>query len=282
MILITGSTGFIGKHLVKELSKEYKLRGVIREKNKKPIANLELFYGDITDKSSLEKAFFGVNTIIHAAALTEGKQKDILKTNIEGTRNLVELSIKYKVKKFIFISSDNTLLKKKGPYALSKIESEKIITDSGLNYTILRPNWVYDLEGNKDLKKIILLVKKTYIVPVIGNGNYYLQPLYVGDLVSIVKKVINKESENKIYHIGGAEKISFNELIDEISKDLNIKRRKLHIPVSLCKLLSPVLKVSKGRITEIIQDKISDNSLAVKDLGYNPTSINDSLKKILK
>src|SRR3989338_4602357 len=158
MILITGSTGFIGSYLVRDLSKDYKLRCIIRKKKVEQTKSTELFYADLLDKVSLEKSFNGIKTVIHVAALTDGKKGDILKTNIEGTRNLVELSRKYQVERFIFISSDSVLLENKGPYAQSKAESEKIVIDSGLSYTILRPNWVYDDNGEKNLKQIIYFV----------------------------------------------------------------------------------------------------------------------------
>ncbi len=283
MILITGSTGFIGNHLVKELSKEYKLRCIIRKKTQEPINNMELFYADILDKNSLEKAFQGINTVIHLAALTEGTPKKIMQTNIEGTKNLVELSKKYNTKRFIFLSSDNVLLKDKGPYALSKSQSENIVINSGLNYTILRPNWVYDHKGNKDLKNIISLVKKAPIVPIIGNGCYKLQPLHINDLIYAIKQTLkNKKTENKIYNLSGIEEITFNELIDEISENLNLKRRKIHIPISILKLFSPITGISKGRITEITQDKISDNKQAIRDFNFQPFSIKQSLAKMLK
>lgn len=283
MILITGSTGFIGSYLVRDLSKNYILRCIIRKKKIEPTKNTELFYADILDKASLEKAFNGIKIVIHVAALTEGKKEDILKTNIEGTRNLVELSKKYKIERFIFISSDSVLLKNKGPYAQSKEESEKIVIDSGLNYTILRPNWVYDDNGEKDLKQIIYFVKNFPIVPIIGNGYYKLQPVHIKDIVDATKKILeSKESYNNIYSLGGSEEITFNEIVDEVSKKLSLKRKKLHISTTLLSILSPITKISKGRIKEIVQSKITNNDKAIKDLGYNPISIRDSLKKILK
>ena len=283
MILITGSTGFIGSYLVRDLSKDYILRCIIRKKKIEPTKNTELFYADILDKASLEKAFNGIKIVIHVAALTDGKKEDILKTNIEGTRNLVELSKKYKIERFIFISSDSILLENKGPYAQSKVESEKIVIDSGLNYTILRPNWVYDDNGEKDLKQIIYFVKNFPIVPIIGDGNYKLQPVHVKDLVYATKKVLeSKKSYNNIYSLGGSEEITFNEMVDEVSKNLSLKRKKLHIPITLLDIISPITKISKWRIKEIVQSKITNNNKAIKDLDYNPVSIRESLSRMLK
>jgi NADH dehydrogenase len=281
MILITGSSGFIGTNLVRELSKENKLRCIVRKKNQEPINNVELFYADLLNKDLLEEAFQGVNTVIHLAALTEGKPKKILETNIQGTKNLIELSKKYNIKRFILLSSDNVILKNKGPYASSKSIAEEIVINSELNHIILRPNWVYDYKGNKDLKNIISLVKKTKIVPIIGNGEYKLQPIHVKDLIFAIKQALTI-NENKIYHLGGSEEITFNELIDEISKYLNLKRKKLHLSTLLMKLLSPISGISKGRITEIIQDKISNNKEAIQDFNFNPVSIQESLEKMLK
>ena len=283
MILITGSTGFIGSYLVRDLSKDYILRCIIRKKKIEPTKNTELFYADILDKASLEKAFNGIKIVINVAALTDGKKEDILKTNIEGTRNLVELSKKYKIERFIFISSDSILLENKGPYAQSKVESEKIVIDSGLNYTILRPNWVYDDNGEKDLKQIIYFVKNFPIVPIIGDGNYKLQPVHVKDLVYATKKVLeSKKSYNNIYSLGGSEEITFNEMVDEVSKNLSLKRKKLHIPITLLDIISPITKISKWRIKEIVQSKITNNNKAIKDLDYNPVSIRESLSRMLK
>jgi len=283
MILITGSTGFVGRYLVKEISKKYSLSCIVRKKNQEPTKNTKLFYADLLDKFALEKAFSDVKTVIHVAALTEGKPETIKKTNVEGTKNLIELSKKYNIQKFIFISSDSVNLKKPGPYAQSKIDSERIVKESGLDYIILRPNWIYDDKGEKDLKQIISLVKKFPIVPIIGNGNYKLQPVHIKDVVYAIKKVIkSNQIHNKIYSLGGSEEITFNEIVDEVSKNLNLKRKKLHISVTLINLLSPITRISKGRIKEIIQSKISDNSQAIKDLEYNPVSIKDVLIKIVR
>ncbi|MAH48993.1 hypothetical protein CMI37_24410 [Candidatus Pacearchaeota archaeon] len=281
MILITGATGFIGSHLVKELVRDYKLRCIIR-KSQEPTQNIEFIYGDISKMDSLEKAFQKVDTVIHVAALTQGSSQEIIKANVEGTRNLVLLSKKYKIKRFILISSNNVLLKHKGPYASSKLQSENIVMTSGLDYIILRPNWVYDHKGNRDLKNIISLVKKTPLVPIIGNGRYKFQPVYVKDLVSVIKKTLeNKILKNKIYAVNGSESLSFDELIDEISKDLNLRRRKIHIPLALLRLI-PSRIISQDRITEIIQDKVGDNKEAIKDFNFQPISIKESLRKMLK
>jgi len=277
MILITGSTGFIGGNLVRELSKLYKLRCIVRKKNIEPINNVELFYADVLNKKSLEKAFEGVRTVIHLAAITSGSSGKILKTNIEGTKNLVELSREKNIEKFILVSTDNVNLGEKGPYAASKLKSEAILLDSKISYVIIRPNWVYDSKGNKDLKTLISLVKNLPIVPIIGNGSYKLQPVHVKDVVSVIIRSLS--SKNKIYSIGGSEVVSFNELIDEIAKSLNLKRKKIHIPIPIAKLILPMVGIPSHKIKEMTQDKLSNNENVMKDFKIKPVSIKESLSK---
>ena len=123
MILITGGTGFVGSHLLLYLlEKEEKIRALYRNPakiafvkslfryyKKEPLfEKIEWFEADITDIPQLENAFADVDFVYHCAALVSFDPSDeeiLRKTNIEGTANVVNLSLSNAVKKLCFVSS---------------------------------------------------------------------------------------------------------------------------------------------------------------------------------
>jgi nucleoside-diphosphate-sugar epimerase len=114
LVLVTGATGFVGAYLVRLLLlKGYKVRGL-----KRPTSNFELLDGvhhlvdwvdaDITDVVGLEDAFAGVTNVCHCAASISFHPRDVQrmhKTNVEGTANIVNLCLHFRVKSLIHISS---------------------------------------------------------------------------------------------------------------------------------------------------------------------------------
>jgi FlaA1/EpsC-like NDP-sugar epimerase len=126
-ILVTGGTGSIGSEIVRQLlnyqpkqirvysrdeSKHFFLQQEIGVKKKK--TEIRYLIGDIRDKERFEKAFLNIDIVFHAAALKhvpycEYNPFEAIKTNVHGTQNLVDLAIKYNVKKVVAISTDKAV-----------------------------------------------------------------------------------------------------------------------------------------------------------------------------
>src|SRR3990167_7862468 len=108
-ILITGGAGFLGLHLASYLDKKnHKLTLVdLQEFDKSEYkGNVRLVICDVRDKRKLAGIIKGQDVIIHAAAaLPLWKKEDIYTTNIDGTKNVLELAKKHKVKRVVYISS---------------------------------------------------------------------------------------------------------------------------------------------------------------------------------
>lgn len=141
-ILITGGTGSFGKNFAKLLLHNYRPKKVIifsRDEFKQykmreeiPDKRLRFFIGDVKDLPRLERAFSGVNVIIHAAALKqvptlEYNPFEAIKTNILGSQNVIEAAINQKVKKVLFISSDKAV-QPINLYGATKLCGEKLFT----------------------------------------------------------------------------------------------------------------------------------------------------------
>ena len=112
MILITGGSGFLGRHIVTELLEaNYELRLLIRnpEQRKFPWQDLvEIYEGDVLDVMALDRAIQGVTHVIHAAAqvsFSRGEHEALLQTNVEGTANVVNACLDHPVERLIHISS---------------------------------------------------------------------------------------------------------------------------------------------------------------------------------
>lgn len=223
-ILITGGAGFLGMHLASYFTKKNcKLTLVdIGEFDKKEYPEKAKFViCDVRDKKKLDQFTKGQDIVVHAAAaLPLWKKEDIYSTNIDGTRNVLELSKKHKIKRVVFISSTAVYgVPKKHPiietdprigvgaYGESKILAEDLCfraIEEGLSVTIIRPKTFVGI-GRLGVFEILFdWIHDGKRIPAIGNGMNRYQLLDVDDLVSAIYLFClqNKKSHNRAFNIG--------------------------------------------------------------------------------
>ena len=167
-VLVTGGTGFVGGAIIRALVKEgHHVRVLARRTSKTEhltAQGVEIAYGDILDRASIEAALQGCDTLYHAAALYDLWGLDLqtlTRTGVEGTRNALEATLKSSVGKVVYTSTAVTIGERKGEvgtertlhrdyflskYERAKFEAERLaITylDKGLSITIVNPAGVY-------------------------------------------------------------------------------------------------------------------------------------------
>ncbi len=290
MILITGSTGFVGKNLLKKLIHEKILvRCLVRDRKKiDDNSRVEIIEGDILDRGILGKATKDVGTVIHLAAIIKSADNsDFVRVNVEGTRNLVDACLKNNVQRIIYISSLDAGLKDINIYGKTKGIAEDIIKSSNIDYVILRPALIYG-KGSKDICLLAELIKRYPVIPVFGDGEGLLQPVYVDDVCDVILKLINDRNiKNKIYYVAGEETISLNALIDKIAGLFSKRVIKIHIPLWVLWLPLRAYNffikkslINYKSLSILSKDKVCEIGEVRGDFNFNPISLEGGLRSV--
>lgn len=273
-ILVTGSQGFIGKGLVKQLRKE-----------KNEVIEFDLIKGQNVLNEKDLSLLKGIEAVVHLAAeLDESKSlEELNEVNVRGTETLLEKCVKFKVKKFIYLSStgvmgniikqadESTPLNPLTKYEKSKAEAEKKVNEFQelIPITILRSALV--LGPNKYWKEIVGLVKKNF--PLIGNGENKFQVIYFKDLVSAIIFCLKKfETENETFIVAEEKGKKLVSIYSLIQKELGIEKEIRLVPVFLAKL-SALIKRDKFFKSEHIDRLIRERNYSIqkiKKLGWVP------------
>jgi len=243
MILITGAGGFIGTNLLQELTDDYDVRGMYyteEEKTRIEETCAEAVQGDITDKESLEEAVEGVDRIIHLVAILDGTEDQFRTIHAQGTQNLLDVAPD-DLDQFIYFSALGAE-KESTPYFRTKLEAERRIKQADIPYTIFRPSIVFG-ENDAFINLIIDQLDTFPIAPILGHGQYRLQPIYVKDVAEIVHEALEKEEcLNETFEIGGPGIITLEQIFDIIMEKKGKKKPKLHTPMSLASLGAPIAR----------------------------------------
>jgi dTDP-4-dehydrorhamnose reductase len=224
-VLITGASSALMTELIEKIDRQqYKIIAVTRDKSRIKTKEIEIAEGDIADEKFIEQVIRDnkIDLIIHAAAVTHTfHAKDYFFTNLLCTMHLVNVAKKYKVSKFVFISS-RTAGEQSGAYGESKLKAEEYIKEHLTDYLIIRPSEVFGGNKGEGIDKLIedVFNKKILICPVNLKSKMY--PIYNKDAINIIYGLIfNPADDAKMAIVNGKEGYTYYELIKEISKAIN-------------------------------------------------------------
>jgi len=298
-ILITGATGFIGRHLTGALSKTYPVRCLVR-KNSDITGlrnfNVDIAYGDLLFKDSLWPALDEIDLIYHLAGEVYSRKKnDYYKGNILSTNNLLEICKEKGIKRIIYLSStavykpmaDKTLLTEESKcepitfYGKTKLHAEQLIKQHNVPWVIVRAPVVYGPSQPPVLNKFFLDVlkkKKTYII---GDGNNLRSLCFVDNLVEGLILLANKaDADGKTYILSDISPYTFNEIIKIGSKVIQQKVNLVHFPNFLgdiswkiYRLMDNIFDLCFVELYAIKKMQLQegcDITKAQKEIGYSP------------
>ena len=251
-ILITGGCGFFGVHLARFFIKKKEkviLLDTAPLTAKDLINKVQVINTDIRNTRELEKAFKGVDFVVHAAAALpiHHDKNYILDVNVNGTKSVLKAALKNKIKKLVFISTTamygvpRSLPEKEtdkiypiGHYGESKAEAEKLCfayEKKGLKVNILRPK---SFLGPERLGVFTIWFEAIYSnrpVFILGNGNNLYQLLEVGDLCTAVDAALTTKVSGEIFNIGAEKFGTWRENLGNVIKKSKSKSKIISLPV---------------------------------------------------
>lgn len=256
MILVTGATGFVGRHVVDALKKAgLPVRLLLLEGEKhlaKDFPGAEIVLGNLTNFEALDEAVAGVETIIHLASKNiDHGGTGFQKINVDGTRALCEKGSKAGVQKFIYLSTvgvyghgkhsnaDETMpVKADTDFSRSKAEAESIVLEhhrsDQMQGIILRHRFVY---GKGDQHVIPRMIKAAVNYPfMIGGGKAKISFILADDLANIVLQFVQSATsigENPIYHVTDGNPIAYRDVIEIICKQYELLPPEHNLPFGL-------------------------------------------------
>jgi len=247
-ILVTGATGFLGMHIVKTLiSDGWQVCGLVQAGQDTGLLDelgVSYFIGDLLNKADLDKAIATCKIIVHTAAITDilpGRSKKLFTVNYEGTRNLVSLAIKHRVKRFIHVGTANSFgygskenpgdektssgnAKYKLDYIDSKLAAQEFILQqvkvNGFPALIVNPTFMLGPGGvNSGSNQLIINVcrRKKLIYPR-GGRNY----VPVKDVARGIANAIEMGRIGECYILGNIN-LSYKEIFKLIAETADIK-----------------------------------------------------------
>lgn len=277
-LFITGSSGFIGKHLLRRLplSQFEQIYCLGRYQNDliKELAQNENFHfvqGNLLETATYERQLALSDTVIHLAAVTGKAGRDEYFTvNEEGTAKLIQKSQELGVKYFLHTST----IAVKYPnvkyyhYAQSKQHAEENIRKSGLAYTIIRPTIV--LAKDAPIWQSLREMASKSVIMIPGKGLVKIQPIYIDDLISCILLILSDQIfDNKTLDLGGPDVITFESFLRQIHRGVRKKEPKvIHLPLGLMisclgfleKYLCSRLPVTAGQLSAFNNDGLADDN----------------------
>lgn len=316
MVLITGATGFLGRHLVPMLIEEgYRLRALVRPSSDVSFLTrlgVELAYADdITDEAGVQAACIGCEAVIHAAGRFRfwGDYPEFWHTNVKGTTVVLNAAVKAGVKKVIHIStivvvgmtSDKGVITEKTrchpqePYQITKYEAEQLALtigrDNGLSVVVLRPGAFYGPWGHYAFNRLFFEEPLRGWRIKVDGGRHITFPVFVPDVAKGIMLALQHGHAGEVYNICGhsLDHNTANAIVSDIS---GISHWRFNVPTSLVLWLAKSW-TALSRFTQrepfypinmtsyVFQDWHVSIAKAKEHLGFTPTPFAEGVQETL-
>jgi uncharacterized protein YbjT (DUF2867 family) len=273
-VFIAGGTGFVGQELISQLiAAQHRVVALVRPGSATKLSQSEwvtMHPGDATRPESLQNGLLECDAVINLIGIIrEFPRQGITFEQLhhQATINLVKAAQTQGVRQFLQMSANGTRADAVTKYHQTKWAGEEAVRKSGLDWTIFRPSLIF---GRHDqfVNMLAGLIKKLPLVPVLGDGHYKMTPVAVENVANGFVRALDQPAQAaRLYHCGGPQDLSYNEILDLIGRALGkMQIAKLHQPLILMKPVIalmesiPQFPISRGQLTMLLEGNCCDPS----------------------
>jgi uncharacterized protein YbjT (DUF2867 family) len=290
MILIVGITGVLGRETARQLlAAGHSVRGLTR--NPASAADLqalgaEIVQGDLIDKTSLERACQGVDTVFACAHQLMGAGKYTSEAvDDKGHRTLIDAAKAAGVRHFVYTSIQHAALNHPTDFFRTKAKVEAYLKASGLSYAILRPPALMEWHVHNLLGASILTAGKTTIF---GSGKNPTNFMAAKDVAHIAVLALNDPKlKGRTIEMAGCDNVTKNQIAEMYGRFSGQKPKVTNVPAGVMKVMAPLMRPFQPVISRLMllsvwgdtTDQTSDPNVMLQEFPMTLTRVEDFIRE---
>ena len=280
-IFLTGGSGFVGRALSNELiQRGHRLRCLVRSNSKNQLISspqITPVKGNIFSPDDLVPLIEGADAVIHLVGIIrEFPRREVTfeRLHYEATTAVINAAQTAGVLRFLHMSANGSRRDAQTNYHQTKWRAEEAVRNSTLDWSIFRPSLIY---GNEDhfINLLATMIRKLPLIPVMGDGEYKMQPVPVTSVAKGFATALERIGTiKKTYHCGGADCLSYNQLLDLVAAALGKKSvRKISQPLTLMRPLVsmlqhlPIFPMTSDQLQMLLEGNCCDTLEWLDDLN---------------
>lgn len=292
-IAITGATGFVGGAVLRRLLRRgHEVRALVRYPNwagrLRDLGAVECVAGGLDDQDAVRSLVAGTDALIHLVGIIAEKgPQTFQRVHVDGTERLAAAARAAGVPRFVHMSALGARPDAGATsYHRTKAAGEDAVRRSGLAHVILRPALIAGA-GNVPLAMMVKLIRFAPAVPVVGDGRYLLQPIWIEDVAEAFAVAVERADLVGSFEIAGPEQLSWDRMLDELEKALSVRRLRLHIPLPVVRLgtlagfvapdLAPITPV---QLQMLLEGNVTSANAISTAFGITPRSFAEVAREI--
>lgn len=284
-VLVTGGTGFVGRHLCRELDdRGHDVTALARSPDDADLpSGVATMRGDVTAPSSLESAMAGMDAVVHLVALSPlfkpaGGDSRHDEVTVGGTQNVVRAAEAAAVDRFLYLSGLHADPASRMAFLRAKGRAEEVVRASSLDWVVVRPSIILG-EGAEFLSFVELLTTP-YVTALPGGGRTMtFQPILIEEIVPLLADCVDGDGHTgQSYEFGGPERVTLADVTRSVYRARGKPVGILPVPIALAKLgltladPLPFIPMGRDQARAFRYENVTDDN-AVAAFGVDPTSL---------
>jgi uncharacterized protein YbjT (DUF2867 family) len=284
-IAITGATGFVGKAVLRRLLRRgHEVRALVRQQGRSgslcDLGAVECIAGSLDDQDAVRALVAGTDAVIHLVGIiVEKGPQTFQRVHVEGTARLAAAARAAGVPRFVHMSALGARPDAGATtYHRTKAAGEDVVRGAGLSPVILRPALIAGA-GNVPLEMMVRLIRFAPAVPVVGDGRYLMQPVWIEDVAEVFAVAVERADITGSFDIAGPEQLSWDRMLDELETALAVRRMRVHVPLPIVRLgalagqLAPDLApITPDQLQMLLEGNVTSANAVATTFGVTPRS----------
>jgi len=279
--MVTGGSGFLGRRTVPRLvAAGFDVSVLCRSNRASEVVSAmgaTPRRGDLDRDDTVAGAFDTARggTLVNLASLGFGHASTI-----------VSAAEAADLRRAVFVSTTGIFTALNAPSRPVRLDAEETIRSSTLDWTIVRPTMIYGRPGDRNLERLVRLVRRSPVIPLPGGGHGLQQPVHVDDLADAVVRCVERRSTiGRCFDLAGPEPMTLRDVVDTTAVAVGRKVTLVPVPLRPAVIGAKVYERVTGRrglraeqLERLGEHKAFDISAAEDALGYRPRPFPDGMR----